>query len=112
MTKTFANCVTCVHLSPVRYTLTLLLCRACLRALVGPQAGGCDGARQHAGAVSPWLSWCRVRPSVSDGLAGVLIPGPVSPCLASGLAPSSPAAPFAAGDVSRMLVPGGGVSQP
>lgn len=59
------------------------------------------------------LSWCRECPSVSDGLAGVLlIPGPVSPCLASGLAPSSPAAAFDAGDVSRMLVPGGGVSQP
>lgn len=54
MTKTFANGVTCVHLAPVRCTLTLFLCRVCLRALVDPQAGGCDGAQQHAGAVSPW----------------------------------------------------------
>lgn len=110
MTKTFANGVTCVHLAPVRCTHMLFpLCRAFQRALVGrpsKQAGGRDATPQHAGAVSPWLSWAGKCPSVSDGLAGVPLRWLVSPCLAS-----ASAAPFA-GDVSHMFVPGGGVSQP
>lgn len=44
--------------------------RACVRACP-PQAGGCDEAPQHAGAVSPRLGLGRVGcPSLSDGLVG------------------------------------------
>lgn len=86
VTKTCASCVTCVHLAPVRCTLTLSPSagRACVLSWVAQASRWvrCDTAARRRRVTMAELG--RKCPSVSDRLAGVPLRWLVSPCLASG----------------------------